>query len=169
MSNVGATIVVRFGEGADSSAFVTIELDETLNITEDGSERTSFLPGDEVWFWLQHDTSLRIGSVACTSGMAVDCGTVRRERRQELTFAAADSTEILSHLPAVAPSLIWYGNDGSPLRIEGRAVRVDGVTPSTCDVVLPIDVHLYRYVPPPLTLADGDSYRAVVVVTMEAA
>lgn len=169
MSNVGATIVVQFGQGADSSAFVVLELDETLNLDSSGEAKSEFAPGDEVWFWVQHDPGLRIGQVACTSGMAVDCGTVRRERRQELTFAAADSEETISHLPATAPTLTWYGNDGSPLAIDGRTVRAGGQIPSTCDAVLAVDVHLYRYIPPPLQLADGDSYRSVVVVTMEAA
>lgn len=169
MSNVGATIVVQFGQGADSSAFVALELDETLNLDSTGEPVSEFVPGDEVWFWVQHDASLRIGSVACTSGMAVDCGMVRRERRQELTFAGADSDESLSHLPATAPTLTWYGNDGSPLAIDGRTVRAGGANPSTCDAVLAIDVNLYRYIPPPLQLADGESWRSVVVVTMEAA
>ena len=169
MSNVGATIVVQFGQGADSSAFFALELDETLNLDSSGEAKSEFAPGDEVWFWLQHDASLRVGSVACTSGMAVDCGQVRRERRQELTFASADSDESLSHLPATAPILTWYGNDGGPLAIDGRTVRAGGAIPSTCDAVLAIDVRLYRYIPPPLQLADGQSWRSVVVITMEAA
>lgn len=169
MSNVGATIVVQFGSGADSSAFVTVELDETLNLDSDGQAKSEFAPGDEVWFWVQHDSTLRIGSVACTSGMAVACGPERRERRHELTFAAADSEESLSHIPATAPTLTWYGTDGSPLAITGRTVRAGGSIPSTCDAVLAVDVHLYRYIPPPLQLADGESWRSVVVITMEAA
>ena len=59
--SVQSTIVVEFGDGADSSGFVAMELDETLNLDSDGNVKTSFAPGNEVWFWLQHDETLRVG------------------------------------------------------------------------------------------------------------
>ena len=59
MADVGATIVVEFGTGADSSAFVAVELDDHLNKDADGETKTQFNPGDQVWFWVQHDASLR--------------------------------------------------------------------------------------------------------------
>lgn len=168
MSSVGATIVVQFGAGADSSAFVAIELDETLNIDETGAEKTQFAAGDEVWWWLQHDTSLRVGSIAATSGMVVDCGQARRQRKQEMTWVGTDAVE-LSHIPAANPSYTWYGNEGSNMVRDGRSVSVTHTLPCTADAVIPIDVQLYRFVPPPLQLADDATYRVVVVVTMEAA
>ncbi|HNC99107.1 MAG TPA: hypothetical protein PKW90_23430 [Myxococcota bacterium] len=166
--SANATIVIEFGAGADSGAFVALELDETLNLGEDGEEQTQFSPGDEVWFWLQHDASLRVGAVAATSGMVVDCGMVRRSRLQELTWINEDAQE-LSHIPAANPSYTWYGNAGSGMVRDGRSVTVTGNLPCTADAAIPIDVHLYRFVPPPLELADDASYRVVVVITMEAA
>jgi hypothetical protein len=35
--------------------------------------------------------------------------------------------------------------------------------------MIPIAVHLYRFIPPVLTLAGEEKYRVVVVITMEAA
>lgn len=168
MSTVSGTLVVEFGEGADSSAFVALELDETLNLDEDGEEKTRFDPGDEVWFWVQHADTLQIDRIAATSGMVVDCGVVRRERLQELTFTGTDAIE-LSHLPAANPSYTWYGNVGAGLARSGRSVSVSGNTPCTCDATIPIDVHLYRFVAPALTLADEATYRVVIVVYLEAA
>lgn len=168
MTTVGGTLVVEFGDGADSSAFVAMEFDETLNLDDDGNAKTSFEPEDDVWFWIQHAGTLQIDSIAATSGMVVDCGTVRRSRDQELTFTGTDSVE-LSHIPAGNPSYTWYGNEGSGLSRNGRTVLVSGNTPCTCDAVIPIDVHLYRFVPPALELADGQSYRVVIVAYMEAA
>jgi hypothetical protein len=52
---------------------------------------------------------------------------------------------------------------------DGRQVTVTGNTPCTGDATIPIDVHLYRYVPPPITLEGGSSYRVVIVLYMEAA
>lgn len=168
MSTVGGTLVVEFGEGADSNAFVAMEFDETLNLGDDGEEKTSFDPDDEVWFWIQHADTLQIDSVKATSGMVVDCGTVRRSRVQELTFTGKDTVD-LSHIPAVNPSYTWYGNEGSGLARNGRSVSVSGNTPCTCDVVIPIDVHLYRFVPPALDLGENETYRVVIVAYLEAA
>ena len=165
MTTVGGTLVVEFGEGADSAAFVAMELDETLNLDDEGNALTSFDPGVEVWFWLQHADTLRIDRIASTSGMVVDCGIVRRSRDQELTFTDTDSVEF-SHIPAGNPSYTWYGNEGSGLAKNGRSVSVSGNTPCTCDAVIPIDVHLYRFVPPVLELADDQTYRVVIVAYM---
>jgi len=166
--SVQSTIVVEFGDGADSSGFVALELDETINLDSDGNVKTSFDPGDEVWFWLQHADTLRVGSVAATSGMVVACGIARRSREQELTFAG-DGSQTLSHIPARNPEYTWYGNVGSGMSRDGRTLTVAGNIPCTCDAVIPIDVHLYRFIPPPLELADEATYRVVIVVTMEAA
>lgn len=165
--SLGATIVVQFGEGADSSAFVTMELDETLNLDSAGDAKSEFGPGDEVWFWLQHDTNLAVERIESTSGMVVDCGMARRERNQELTFIGEEGAS-LSYIPAVSPTFTWFGNVGAGLGLDGRSVTVAGNLPCTCDVVIPIDVHLYRFIPPALELAEGASYRVVVVVTMGA-
>nr|WP_321465171.1 hypothetical protein [uncultured Desulfobulbus sp.] len=166
--SVGATIVSQFGEGADSSAFVAIELDETLNLDADGNAKTSFAPGDEVWFWIQHAETLVIDRIEATSGMVANCGTVRRSRTQELTFTGTDSVE-LSHIPARNPDYAWYGNVGGGLSRNGRSVSVASQTPCTCDVTMPIDVHLYRFVPPALELVEEATYRIVIVAYMEAA
>lgn len=166
--SVGATIVVEFGQGADSSAFVAVELDDTLNVDGEGEAKSQFGPGDEVWFWLQHDVSLRVGRIACTSGMVVDCGLARRQREQELTWTGEEAVE-LSHIPAAAPVLTWHGNVGTGLSRDGRSMRITGNLPCTADAVIPIDVHLYRFVPPALSLAAGRTYRVVVVIHMEEA
>ncbi len=166
--SVGATIISQFGEGADSSAFVAIELDETLNLDAEGNAKTSFDPGDEIWFWIQHAETLVIERIEATSGMVVDCGTVCRSRTQELTFTGTDSIE-LSHIPARNPSYAWYGNEGADMARNGRSVSVGGNTPCTCDAEIPIDVHLYRFVPPRLELDEEKTYRVVIVTYVEAA
>lgn len=167
--SIGATIVVEFGQGADSSAFVAVELDETLNLDSDGAEKTQFVPGDEVWFWLQFDeTALRLDRVACTSGMVVAAGLASRTRTQELTWTGDDGQE-LSHIPSATPSLKWYGAVGSGLSRDSRKLTVTGNTPCTADATIPISVRLYRYVPPPMSLSGDETWRSVIVIYMEAA
>ena len=166
--SVGSTIVVEFGSGADSSAFVAVELDEVLNVDAAGEPISSWSPGDEVWFWIQHDPTLRLDRIAATSGMVVDCGTARRERQQELTWTSEEGIT-LSHLPAAPPVLTWYGNVGNRFALAGRTATVEGNLPCTCDALIPLDVRLYRYIPPPLNLLGEQTYRVVIVIHMEAA
>ena len=169
MSTVGATIVVEFGTGADSSAFVAVELDDRLNKDANGEVKTSFHPGDEVWFWLQWDAAaLRLDRVRATSGQVVACGTASRTREQQCTWTGDEAVE-LSHIPAGSPALKWYGNVGSGLSRDGRKLWVTGNTPCTADATVPISVHLYRYVPPPMALGEGETWRSVIVCYMEAA
>ena len=68
-----------------------------------------------------------------------------------------------------SPTLHWYGNVGTGLSRDGRRLRVTGGTPCTADAIVPIAVHLYRYVPPPMTLGEGETWRSVIVCYMEAA
>ncbi len=169
--SAAATLVVEFGDSADSSAFYAAEFDETLNLDNSGEATTDFAPGDELYFWVQHDSSLAIASVESTDrrGTLVDCGTVTRSRDQEVTFTSTDSVD-LSYIPASAPTITWYGEVGTRLTVSGKTVAVSGNTPCTADLVFPVAVHLFRYVPPPLVLAsDEDTHRIVFVITLEGA
>ena len=46
-----ATVVVQFGQGADSNALVVVELDGEMNRTADDEEKTQFFPGDRPVCW----------------------------------------------------------------------------------------------------------------------
>jgi hypothetical protein len=168
-----ATIVVRFGGGADASAYVAAEFDKLLNVDEAGQEKSAWLPGDTIWFWVQHDPSLRIASIVPTgrSGGVVDQGlAIRTGEVEELTWEADNDAVDLAHLPMAAPELRWYGEPGEGLTRNGRSMVVTGGAPCTCDATYPREVCLFRYIPPPLELADeNDKYRVILFVTMEAA
>ena len=170
IEGVGATIVVEFGDGVPRDhRQVQVELDETLNLLPDGEVRTQWAPGDEAWFWVHFDPAqLRLDRVAATSGQVVAQGGARRSRSQELTFTRADEPVALNYLPAASAAMRWYGTVGQGLRREGREVRVSGPVPCTGDAEIPIDVRLYRYLPPPLELAEDETYRVVIVIYMEA-
>lgn len=172
MSAPQATLVIQFGEGADSSLFVAAEFDEVLNVSASGENKTSWLPGETPWFWVQHDPALRIASILPTgaAGDVIAYDTARRTRNQELSWPNIDTAIELSHIPASAPTLTWYGAPGTGLQRDGRTLRITGGAPCTCDAVIPIEVHLYRFIPPPLELPTAeDKYRVILYITMEAA
>lgn len=164
---MSATIVVQFGDGADSSALVKVELDGVVNLDADGKEKTQFYPGDQPVFLVHHDATLRLDHIEVSSGMVQDLGLVARERTQQLSFAAIEGQE-LEYLPPLPPVITWYGNDGA-LQITGRSVLPTGVVPAVCTVTLQAAFRQFRLIPPALILTEGQEWPVLVVVHMEAA
>lgn len=167
-----ATLVVQFGESADSSAFVAYEFDDVLNVDSSGGTKSSWLPGEVIYFVVQHDPSLRVDAILPTgaAGTIVDCGTVTRTRKQELSWPDIDTEQELSHIPTAMPALSWYGAPGTGLKLSDRTITLTGGAPSTCDAVIPIEARLYQFIPPPLELAtEEDTHRVIIYIYMEAA
>ena len=169
MSNVLATVVVEFGDGVDSSALVVVELDDAVNRDADGKPNSSFHPGDEPGFVVHYDpAALRIDRVRCSSGMIVDNGRVSRARKQRVQFTGPGKPVSLSHIPASGVSVSWYGN-ASTISQAGRQVTAAGTLPAIGEAAYTINCHAYRLVPPPLILAENETYPILVVVYMESA
>lgn len=144
---IESTFVATFG-GGDSEGFRVAELDDVLNISASGEVISSFAPTDEVWFWVQHDSSLQIARVAATRSdvMIVDCGVVERQRTQDLLFVG-DSVE-LSYIPTSMPELSWSGTVGSGVIWDGRKLSISGDGPCDCVASYSIRVRLFRLIPP---------------------
>ncbi|MBV5328486.1 MAG: hypothetical protein JZU65_12775 [Chlorobium sp.] len=168
--SVAATVVVEFGTGADSSALVVIELDETMNLDGDGEEKTSFSPGDQPYFLVHHDTSVRIGSVKCSSGMVTGGNSVPRERSQQVQFAAAEEAQELSHIPSGGIGWTWYGN-APAITQTGKSLvaATEDSLPAIGEAKYTMEARQYHLIPPVITLADDETWPVLIVVYMEAA
>lgn len=164
---MSATIVVQFGQGADSNALVRVELDGVENVDADGNERTSFIPGDQPVFLVHHDDTLQICRIECSSGMVQPLGQVVRTREQRLQWSELAAQQ-LDYLPASDPTIEWYGNNAGLARV-GRLLTPAGTVPAVCNCTIPIICHQFRLHPPSLSLADGDEWPVLIVITMEAA
>lgn len=162
-----ATIVVQFGQGANSSALVVVEMDGELNKDSEGNEKTQFIPGDRPVWLVHHDSTVRIGSVACSSGMIQALGQVMRTRTQQLSFPSREAVD-LPYVPAGGVSARWYGNNGN-LTVSGRSVRATGTVPAIGLVSVPVRFWQYRLIPPALSLSGEETWPILIVVTMEAA
>lgn len=165
-----ATLVVRFGDQSASEAFVAAEFDDVLNGDGAGNIKTEWHPGDDIWFWVQHDTSVRIAAIKPTGGAGdvVECGVASRTKKQELAWPDTETPNELSYIPSAQPTMTWYGAPGKGMTISGRSVSITGGAPCTCDAVIPIGVRLYRFIPPSLSLArDTDIYRVIIYIYME--
>lgn len=167
MSTVAATMVVEFGQGADSSALVVVELDDTRNLDAAGDVKTSFAPGDLVYFRVHHDQALRIGSVVPTDGSVTALGrAVFPNAIEAQLFATAEAVSI-THRPAGGVSATWYGRSAG-LSVAGEKLTADNV-PCIGRIEYSFEGALYRLQAPNPTLAADETYPVAIVITMEAA
>jgi hypothetical protein len=165
--SVAATIVIKFGESAaDSSALALVELDDSRNVDAAGEVKSSFAPGDVVYFLVHHASELRIGSVVPTDGYVVNMGRTQFARKSQQLFADGEAVS-LSYLPAGGVAPTWYGRTSALTQNGQQLVAVD--PPVIGDLSFTIDAALYRLQTPSVTLAEEQTYPVAVVVTMEAA
>lgn len=113
MSN--ATIRVTFGNGASSApgAHLSAQIDDRVEGLNAG--KTSFAPGDQVWFLVYKSDNVQIDDVVPSAG-SVDAGAAFAiTLDQEVEFA--DSNTATLQVPAESITAIqWYGNSlGTPV------------------------------------------------------
>lgn len=112
---VETTVLVEFGS-TDTSGFIAkIELDDELNLDDDGEKgNTSFNPGDLVYIKTHFSNDVTLNSMVTTSGTLQSLGNVsRNELEEHVSFASRDSNEpdelVLSYIPAGSVSMTSYG------------------------------------------------------------
>ncbi len=167
MSDVLASLVVSFGEGANSDALVMLELDPEMN-----EEKTSFAPGDEIFFRLHHDTSVRLSKKpVATHGHIDEQGAGNRVIEQQLLWTDHEDTHELSYIPFAGLSWGEYGNQVTDMRKSGSrtAIIEGGVMPALTLVQYSADFLLFRLISPLVELAEDESYPITIVAYMEAA
>lgn len=177
MGKVEATIVVKFGEGVEGDALALIELDETENTYVDDSGevqvKTQFNPGEEPFFWIHYDSSLKVAEYRSSAG-EIELQQLSRtyNKEQQLQFIKekidSDTAEQeLSYYPMQTSSPSWYGNEGEGWKRTGRKITVSGNTPCICDLDFTIKADQYKLIPPSMTLAEDETYPILVVFYME--
>lgn len=168
---IAATLIVRFGVGADSSALVVFEADDLLNVDAAGQPRSQTSPGDIYNFRLQHDPVLRLGSMRATAGQVVTGSFGLRNIEQDLLFAEVHDRHDLSHIPNDGLSVRWFGNEAAGLRrTEMRTVRISGGTlPALGRVSYQAMMRLFNLRTPKVELAEGESWPIIIIATMERA
>ena len=161
------TFVVSFGEGAASDSGVVVELEPSLNVDEEGNEKSSFAPGDEVYFTVHYPTTLRVKAVEVTSG---DVHFISRsEFDRELSgafFVDVETAVSLPHIPASPLTFFWYGKVGQ-LSVTGRDIKAVN-PPCIGDISYKMLADLFRYVPPAdMAMNNDGQYLSGVVIIME--
>jgi hypothetical protein len=165
MGKIVASIVVRFGDGADSSAFFKVELDNLINLDDSGEPKRSFAPGDKINFLVQHGPELRIREVRATDGQISDSGQVVRQREDSFLFAANEATQQLSYLTTDRLDIRWYGRQAAELRRSDRDLTASGGS-YPCRALLKYHApfHGFALHAPEIDLAEDETYPVDIVV-----
>lgn len=169
--SIAASLVVRFGAGADSSALVKMEWDDKLNVDAAGKVVSNVYPGDSRFLFIHHDASkLRIGRVLATHGQIVRQTGITRARKQQLLFAEATDSHELDYIPTGSPAARWFGNTAAGLKRADRLMSITGgQLPALAELSYTIAAQGFKLITPVVEVAEGESYPITIVAWMEAA
>lgn len=166
------TLKIEFS-GNDAGLYAAVIADPVRNVETgaDGArtEKTTFHPGDEFHFLVQHDPRLRVAGIRTSWGAVVSAGNVEREHADDVQFADAAATAELSHLvKRQTGGVRWYGN-APILRRDGRTLAVaSGPTPALGNAAYVSEWLAYTFRPAPLSLAAGEEWPVLIVIDLEA-
>ena len=167
------TLVVDFGASDSGQAAAFLELDDTRNLDDDGSAKSQFYPGEQVWIRLHHDSGYTPVAASATDGGADLVDTVTITVTEELYFEQPlqedGSGEVsLKYRPAGGLSVVWQGNQGVGLQYSGQTAWITSGAPCLAQVSYPVTFVRILYTPPALELAEGDQRQIMVRATLEA-
>lgn len=171
---VEASVVVEFGESVtDTGGTVVIELDDenSNNLNSEGKVKSTFLPGEQPVFIINHSDDLVVADVRCTDGSIAQTGSNQtRSREDEVLFTKIGDDTTLQYAGIDSASFEWRGNTGnvsvseSVLKLESGSYPCAGTT--SFNVLFQKE---YMLTPPSLDLSPDESYEISIVVYMEAA
>lgn len=164
---IESSFVIEFGCNVQSDN-VILELDSTLNVNPDGSEKTTFYPGDIVHFLLTHSDDLYLEEMKCTSGSIVYVGPAIRSYESQLLFLD-DSTEHQISYPRISNiSTEFYGNQVT-VRLKDNNIiySPSGIFPAIADVSYSVSLTLFKLLCPSPVLSDkNDTWPIAIVAYM---
>lgn len=163
------TIKVVFNSGSDAESLILAELDDTLNVNDDGESVSSFAPGDEPYIRFNASSNVRIDEVVSTSGGVLDLGSEPRTLEVEQLFVGRDEEDELTF--SVIPDSIdvsYIGNVGSFITEAlsfGRVKYIGNAesTPFLMQASVNYTAKIYQLIPPDLDLAEDETYNIHVV------
>jgi len=160
------TSVYTFGQGNSSDSLHT-EIDGQMHLDAEGEERSSFAPGDVVYFLLHYDPAkIRVlGLRATDDGDIQLVGPVVRTRKEELSFQHPAHLLDLGYIPAGALSAEWFGRS-SNLFLDGRQVQAD-LAPCLGEVSYPVNFVQYSHRPAVAAITDGEDFPTDIVIEYE--
>lgn len=166
-----AVLKIEFaGAGADSGLHMAAIADFERNMeTVDGKrqEKTTFYPGDQFYFLLQHDAKLRLSHVASSWGAVQALGPVSRQHEDSIELRGPGDDKSLSYTPAGSVAVRWYGNAPS-LDTIGRQISYrSGPLPAIGTLSYQSRWQSYRLIPGALSLGPDEEWPVLIVAYLE--
>lgn len=168
-----ATCRVTFGSAsAESDTYYVIELDDTLNLDADGQPKSTFAPGETIWFLLHLQPGYVPSKSYQTDGQVSAAGQVTLERIQEgAVWTPEDLSVELTYYPAGDVTYDWQGNQIALSPLVGRtSTAVDDPLNIMARAIItyPVMFYRYRFDPPSgLDLDEGEDYQIDAMITLE--
>jgi len=158
---VKTSIVVQFG--AQKDAYLAAELDDDLN-----NGRSSFLPGDAVWFRVYSDVSY---TVKASSGTVLQSpSTYKSGSEEEVLQFPLEKVASVSKPIVTFTAPIWYGTapphftgatNGLKILSQTEFQINDDTKPYIGKVTYTTKYHTWKLTPPTITIPD---YSILVVI-----
>lgn len=169
---VQATTVVSFNDNNDTTDYIfKIELDETLNLDENGDVKTSFSPGDVIYLQVNKSSNVDITAVAVTDGSITSTGVGARKGETSNLFSnrevATDDEFTLDRIPTNC-AVSYTGKQGAveqSVTNIGQYKFVPDITstPFIAKFNYSYKVNSYKYVAPTLDLEEDETYDVAIV------
>lgn len=173
---VEATLLIEPGAGVGESQLAIIELDDTLNVDTAGKTKTSFRPGDLIYFRVHHSFDVAITDIIPTDGSVQFLGQVPRSQLDSFVFASREANSPpnhnLSKIPSNNLSIDYYGRSGTIdiVKAFNGVVTLQGdinQVPYLAKVGYNYRCDSYVLRTPSMTLAADETYEIVVIAYSE--
>lgn len=158
------------GAGADSGLHMAAIADFSRNteiVDGKSQEKTTFHPGEQFYFLVQHDAKLKITAARASFGAVQALGGVTRQHTDDIQISTAEDTHDLAYTPRGSLAHIWYGNSPA-LTLVGRALSYrNGELPAVGTASYASAWQSYRLIPAALTLSAEESWPVLIVIYLE--
>lgn len=172
---VETSIVVVFGDGADSDGTVVAELDplHDNNLDSDGELKSTFdsVAPDVPVLLIHHDDTVQLTRIVATSGSVESTETsgITQTREVDLSFATEEDTVSIGYSNTTLDSVEWNGRTGTVVISGDNIIYSSGETPfvGVATVNVTFQHQYFVNVPSGLDLDADETYEIVIFIYME--
>ena len=161
--NITTTLVVNFADKDGSKSLLKAEIDNRPKGYNNG--KTSFAPGDDVYFFVFHSSNVKIDLIDSSAGQVYKVKDETICKDQTISFPHKDSAS-LDYPTTAITNQVWFGNDlGNVLLTSETSVLIQ-VNDKTGVVELDYDTiaHVYKLTGVPTQLGGKSEYSVTIYI-----
>ncbi len=166
MATASTTIQVTFGASAAAASAANATMTAEIDSRSDGlnAGKTSFLPGDSVYFLVYMSSNVQVASIVASAGTVSPAGRVTVQKNEDIQFQNTD-TASLSFPASSIVSQTWMGADlGQLTQTDAGNIKAGSSGVAVCRVTLNCPAQAY-VLSSPATLNGLTDYSILVLIT----